>query len=86
MAWLPDKTIWQDIRANHVCSAASREVDNCSQILSPSEWTHFEWKSTKRLRNYISVVTLLTTFLLSELNVFYLKTLLWLPAEHPSTP
>lgn len=39
----------------------------------PSEWTRFEWKSTKRFRNYLSVVTLLSTFLLSELNVFYLK-------------
>jgi phosphatidylserine synthase 2 len=42
-------------------------------ISSPMEWTHFEWKSTKRLRNYISVVTLVSVFLLSELNVFYLK-------------
>lgn len=61
----------------------NRRFGRMFEPLTPHEWTKFEWKGTKRFRNYLSVITLLTTFLLSELNVFYLKTLLWLPADHP---
>ncbi|PLW20814.1 hypothetical protein PCANC_06801 [Puccinia coronata f. sp. avenae] len=54
-----------------------------AQQFTPHDWTEFRWEGTKRFRNYISTVALLTVFLLSELNVFYLKSLLWLAPEHP---
>lgn len=68
--------------ASDVCSSPSRKLVllvagpamlTVFSSSSPHEWTKFDWKGTKRFRNYLSVITLLTTFLLSELNVFYLK-------------
>ncbi|WAQ82502.1 hypothetical protein PtA15_2A819 [Puccinia triticina] len=60
-----------------------RAAKYAAQQFTPHDWTEFRWEGTKRFRNYISTVALLTVFLLSELNVFYLKSLLWLAPEHP---
>ncbi|MBW0512674.1 hypothetical protein O181_052389 [Austropuccinia psidii MF-1] len=72
---------WRGLRP--VNSMTHRRAKNAAKQFVPYDWTEFRWEGTKRFRNYISTVALLTVFLLSELNVFYLKSLLWLAPEHP---
>ncbi|KAH9462203.1 hypothetical protein MJO28_003007 [Puccinia striiformis f. sp. tritici] len=71
---------------NNLSSTATtrrRAAKYAARQFTPHDWTEFRWEGTKRFRNYIATVALLTVFLLSELNVFYLKSLLWLAPEHP---
>ncbi|OMJ25188.1 Phosphatidylserine synthase 2 [Smittium culicis] len=49
---------------------------------TPHSWTSYEWAPTRRLFNYFGFVILILAFTLAELNVFYLKYLLWVPPEH----
>jgi phosphatidylserine synthase 2 len=58
------------------------KVKRAVQQFTPADWTRFEWGTTKNLKHYIAVVLMLFLFLQVELNCFYLKTLLWLPADH----
>ncbi|CEG66570.1 hypothetical protein RMATCC62417_03121 [Rhizopus microsporus] len=53
------------------------------QQFTPKEWTRYEWKTTSSPKNYFGTVLLLIIFLQCELNCFYLKSLLWIPPEHP---
>ncbi|KAG0767124.1 hypothetical protein G6F29_004134 [Rhizopus arrhizus] len=53
------------------------------QQFTPKEWTRYEWKTTSSPKNYFGTVLLLIVFLQCELNCFYLKSLLWIPPEHP---
>jgi phosphatidylserine synthase 2 len=50
--------------------------------LTPRDWTTFKWEGTASFQGYVSVVLLLMVFLAAELNVFYLKALLWMEPEH----
>jgi len=51
--------------------------------LTPHDWTTFEWEGTASFKNYVVVVILLAVFLTAEINVFYLKALLWMEPDHP---
>ncbi|KAL7753823.1 hypothetical protein RI367_000755 [Sorochytrium milnesiophthora] len=53
------------------------------QQFTPRSWTKFSWGTTKSFRNYVAVIVLLVIILLAELNAFYLKFILWIPASHP---
>jgi len=77
---------WRGLRpvvSDSSSTSRRRAAKYAAQQFTPHDWTEFRWEGTKRFRNYISTVALLTVFLLSELNVFYLKSLLWLAPEHP---
>ncbi|KNZ45982.1 uncharacterized protein VP01_764g8 [Puccinia sorghi] len=77
---------WRGLRpvvSDSPSTSRRRAAKYAAQQFTPHDWTEFRWEGTKRFRNYISTVALLTVFLLSELNVFYLKSLLWLAPEHP---
>lgn len=77
---------WRGLRplsSNLERETSHRRAKNAAKQFTPYDWTEFRWEGTKKFRNYISTVALLTVFLLSELNVFYLKSLLWLAPEHP---
>jgi phosphatidylserine synthase 2 len=53
------------------------------QQFTPHSWTPFLWATTKSFKNFISVIILLYLGLQCELNIFYLKYLLWIPVDHP---
>ncbi|KAH8928351.1 PSS-domain-containing protein [Atractiella rhizophila] len=73
---------WRGIRTQHARTLRGRTARAMKQF-TPYDWTEFKWEGTKRFRNYLSTVGLLSVFLLSELNVFYLKFLLNLEPEDP---
>ncbi|CAG8476560.1 8427_t:CDS:2 [Diversispora eburnea] len=68
---------WRGIRQ---ISSLKGKVKRTVQQFTPHHWTKFEWGTTKSFKNYLAVIGLL---FLAELNSFYLKYLLWAPAEHP---
>ncbi len=49
---------------------------------SPHDWATFDWGGTRTLKGYLSVLAVVTLFLMAELNCFYLKNLLWIPTVH----
>ncbi|XP_071509652.1 phosphatidylserine synthase 2-like [Diadema antillarum] len=49
---------------------------------TPYSWTRFEWRPTENLKRWIAVLVIVTMWLVSELNTFYLKTCLWIPPPH----
>jgi len=49
---------------------------------SPYSWVSFHWGITKSLKNWIVVTTIIALYSISELNTFYLKFVLWIPAGH----
>ncbi|RHZ89337.1 hypothetical protein Glove_16g183 [Diversispora epigaea] len=71
---------WRGIRQ---ISSLKGKVKRTVQQFTPHHWTKFEWGTTKSYKNYLAVIGLLFLFLQAELNSFYLKYLLWAPAEHP---
>ncbi|CAK5283932.1 unnamed protein product [Mycena citricolor] len=71
---------WRGFRQSKGLRAKTRRV--LSQF-SPHDFTSFRWGTTTSFKHYFSVVLLLTVFLAAELNVFYLKTLLWMEPDHP---
>ncbi|KAJ2079134.1 hypothetical protein H4R24_003988 [Coemansia sp. RSA 988] len=50
---------------------------------TPHSWTVYQWAPTRRFKSFAGVVLFAVLILLAELNVFYLKALLWIPPEHP---
>lgn len=71
---------WRGIKQ---ISSFRGKVKRTVQQFTPHSWTKFEWGTTKKFKNYLAVIGLLFIFLQAELNAFYLKYLLWIPAEHP---
>jgi phosphatidylserine synthase 2 len=51
--------------------------------LTPFDFANFSWDSVRRPRNYVATLLLLSVFLVSEVDGFYLKHLLWLRSDHP---
>ncbi|XP_063960758.1 phosphatidylserine synthase 2-like [Lytechinus pictus] len=49
---------------------------------TPYSWTRFEWRPTENLNRWLAVLAICTLWTLSELNTFYLKTVLWIPPPH----
>ncbi|XP_016099477.1 phosphatidylserine synthase 2 [Sinocyclocheilus grahami] len=49
---------------------------------TPYSWVKFEWRPASNLRRWLAVLGIIFTFLLAELNTFYLKFVLWMPPEH----
>lgn len=49
---------------------------------TPHSWTAFNWAASRTLKGYLVVVAVVSLFLMDELNVFYLKYLLWIPPPH----
>ncbi|EGG06966.1 uncharacterized protein MELLADRAFT_35829, partial [Melampsora larici-populina 98AG31] len=74
---------WRGLRPTATSLKTRHRAKDAAKQFTPYDWTEFRWEGTKHFRNYISTVALLTVFLLSELNVFYLKSLLWIAPEHP---
>jgi len=73
---------WRGLRTTSLKRGFRARTTRAVKQFTPYDWTEFNWEGTRRFRNYISTVMLLSIFLLSELNVFYLKALLWMAPEH----
>ena len=48
----------------------------------PYVWVDYDWKPFSSLGRWCAVLALIATFLLVELNTFYLKFVLWIPPGH----
>ena len=60
----------------------SGKIKRSMAQFTPHSWQSFEWATTKSFRNFVAVLCILYLGLQCELNVFYLKYLLWIPTEH----
>jgi len=49
---------------------------------SPHSWVSFQWNMTESLKNFMVVCLVIVLFLVTEINTFYLKYVLWVPAGH----
>jgi phosphatidylserine synthase 2 len=49
---------------------------------SPRAWIEFDWNPLTSLERWLAVLGIIFAFLLTELNTFYLKFVLWVPPEH----
>ncbi|KAJ1642252.1 hypothetical protein J3B02_001230 [Coemansia erecta] len=49
---------------------------------TPYSWTAYRWAPTRRFKNFVGIIFFAVLIMLAELNVFYLKSLLWIPPEH----
>lgn len=49
---------------------------------TPYSWTDFNWKPLSSLKRWLAVLGIICIFILAELNLFYLKFVLWIPPEH----
>lgn len=48
----------------------------------PYSWVDYDWRSTSSLGRWIKMLGIILVFLLAELNIFYLKFVMWVPPEH----
>ncbi|KAK2703665.1 phosphatidylserine synthase 2-like [Artemia franciscana] len=48
----------------------------------PYNWIKFEWRPLSSLGRWVATLTIVFVFLLTELNTFYLKFVLWVPPDH----
>ncbi|KAF7233697.1 hypothetical protein EG68_10052 [Paragonimus skrjabini miyazakii] len=49
---------------------------------TPHRWTDFDWRPTGSLKRWLGTLGLCVIILLTELNTFYLKYVLWVPPPH----
>lgn len=49
---------------------------------TPYSWTSYNWKATTSLKRWLAVCGIAAVFLMAELNLFYLKFILWIPPPH----
>ena len=50
---------------------------------TPHSWQSFDWATTRTFKGYLVSLLMVAFCLLSDLNAFYLKYLLWIPPPHP---
>ena len=53
---------------------------------SPHGWIEFTWNPLSSFERWIAIVCLIIGFLITELNTFYLKFVLWIPPNHLLNP
>jgi len=53
---------------------------------SPHGWIVFDWNPMSSMERWFAMVCIISTFLLMELNTFYLKFVLWIPPPHLLNP
>jgi len=71
---------WRGLRQTRGLRAKGKRV---IKQFAPHDFTAFKWEGAKDFLHYTTTVLLLATFLLAELNPFYLKSLLWMEPDHP---
>ena len=70
---------WRGVRS---IPTLTGKLNRAVQQFTPHSWTKFDWGATKTLKRWLSVILLCVLFLQCELNLFYLKFILWIPPPH----
>ena len=52
-------------------------------FVSPQSWIEFTWNPLSSLERWLAVLGIILLFLITELNTFYLKFVLWWKPDHP---
>ncbi|KAJ2001793.1 hypothetical protein GGI04_003604 [Coemansia thaxteri] len=71
---------WHGIRE---ISSIKGKLSRAGAQFTPHSWTVYQWAPTRRFKNFAGFILFAVLIMLAELNVFYLKSLLWVPPEHP---
>merc|ERR1719222_1782217 len=53
---------------------------------SPHGWIEFQWNPLSSFERWFAIICLVTGFLITELNTFYLKFVMWVPPNHLLNP
>ena len=53
---------------------------------SPHGWIEFTWNPLSSFERWVAIVCIIILFLITELNTFYLKFVLWVPPNHILNP
>jgi len=53
---------------------------------SPHGWIEFQWNPLSSFERWFAIICLVTGFLITELNTFYLKFVMWVPPNHILNP
>ncbi|KAJ1800866.1 hypothetical protein LPJ59_000750 [Coemansia sp. RSA 2399] len=59
------------------------KISRASAQFTPHSWTVYKWAPTRRFKSFAGFILFAVLIMLAELNVFYLKSLLWISPEHP---
>ncbi|CAH3024348.1 unnamed protein product [Porites evermanni] len=60
----------------------SGKFKRVAEQFTPYSWTSYNWKATTSLTRWLAVCGITALFLTAELNLFYLKFILWIPPPH----
>jgi phosphatidylserine synthase 2 len=71
---------WRGIRQ---IPSVSGKVKRAVAQFTPYSWSRFDWATTKDFSHFLMSIVIIITFLIGELNAFYLKYLLWIPPTNP---
>ncbi|TGZ73557.1 hypothetical protein CRM22_001447 [Opisthorchis felineus] len=86
--WLGMKTLnYLSIKPYHwrgmwKISGYKRKLRRVVLQFTPHRWTDFDWRPTGSLKRWLGTLILCAVILLTELNTFYLKYVLWVPPPH----
>lgn len=69
-------------RGIHAIPTATGKVMRAIAQFSPYAWSNFQWGPYKDLKHWLVTLLAIWMMLCADLNAFYLKTMLWIPAEH----
>ncbi|KAJ2159845.1 hypothetical protein GGF46_002736 [Coemansia sp. RSA 552] len=58
-------------------------ISRAGAQFTPRSWTVYQWSPTHGFKRFAGFVLFIVLIMLAEVNVFYLKFLLWIPPEHP---
>lgn len=53
---------------------------------SPHGWVEFQWNPLSTFERWVAILLIVAGFLITELNTFYLKYVLWVPPNHILNP
>ncbi|EGD76935.1 hypothetical protein PTSG_07276 [Salpingoeca rosetta] len=70
---------WRGI--NKIPTARGKLMRAIAQF-SPYAWTNFQWGPYRDLKHWLVTLFAIWMMLCSDLNAFYLKSTLWIPADH----
>eukprot|EP01147_Barroeca_monosierra_P003443 gene3443-6081_t len=69
-------------RGIHTIPTARGKIMRAISQFSPYAWSNFYWGPYKDLKHWLVTLFAIWMMLCSDLNAFYLKTTLWIPANH----
>jgi hypothetical protein len=71
---------WSNLFTIPTFSGKAKRV--VAQFTSPESWTKVRWETTTSIKRFFAMQVILIAMMVTHLNAFYLKYLLWVPAEN----